>query len=527
MLRASPRNRNARDCHTFGDVSGSLVGCEQQLINHFVSSSAWTDTVRIANPGDTTTNLHEASFSFSRNLQSNGESDGEDGSSPDGPFAILIMVCVLVCLVWTPMFIQRRCRRQERLRRLQQQALDENNNGGGNNIAIGGPRYMVGHDDDAAAEFIRMSLRNFSLHGTVPATASTAARAYPPGGLSYQFSIRSMSLEDRKEYVENLLISKQIIKIRERAETDVEGNPGKGVEPQSNHAAEDDDEEDEANSSNTINVLVGDAADLDTTSDITIEETFPICLVEYREGDVLCWSQRHDKCTHCFHKVCMVEWLQRNEECPLCRHNYLSLNDDDDVEGSWSRPPLITQSVPQRHPVRVGFSSSHLSAPLYRRYLQHRDHSLSVPYASSTPSSMYERQRGGEVSADQAAYLRGVELVQLLQSLQLLSEAQQDASIRLDGIELAYPSRTLHETRSNHAIAQRRPTDSVSASSSSDSDVREDDHVEDEQRNTNDSEPVINPLNEADEEDIPPQPQQISPEQDLDDSDDNADQEEE
>lgn len=52
-----------------------------------------------------------------------------------------------------------------------------------------------------------------------------------------------------------------------------------------------------------------------------------ICLIDYREGDNICWSH-NPQCQHQFHKVCIIEWLQNHDECPCCRHNYLALSDD-------------------------------------------------------------------------------------------------------------------------------------------------------------------------------------------------------
>lgn len=53
-----------------------------------------------------------------------------------------------------------------------------------------------------------------------------------------------------------------------------------------------------------------------------------ICLLDYADGDAICWSH-NSRCSHHFHKGCMVEWLKSNNECPLCRNNYLALSDDE------------------------------------------------------------------------------------------------------------------------------------------------------------------------------------------------------
>ena len=51
-------------------------------------------------------------------------------------------------------------------------------------------------------------------------------------------------------------------------------------------------------------------------------ECCQICLTEYCEGDVVCWSP-NEECVHAFHKECMLDWTVRNPRCPVCRINYL------------------------------------------------------------------------------------------------------------------------------------------------------------------------------------------------------------
>jgi hypothetical protein len=191
-------------------------------------------------------------------------------------------------------------------------------------------------------------------------------------------------------------------------------------------------------------LYLSDVADPKSTSKVVTAEVCPICLVEYEEGDVLCWSQ-NSKCHHYFHRGewqsqlrwvwvgldgcqrkgcgdtillltwsplgwgpvalhsyahsrgalfytrimtwfsdCMCEWLLLNEECPLCRHNYLSLEGDNEEDNH----PTGGSYVPQPH------------------------HS-------------------------QDAYLRGMHLIHLLQSLQTISETRPNATIRLEGVEVS------------------------------------------------------------------------------------------
>ena len=46
-----------------------------------------------------------------------------------------------------------------------------------------------------------------------------------------------------------------------------------------------------------------------------------ICLTAYEEGDEIAWSQ-NPKCTHLFHRECIMEWLLKRDDCPICRHNF-------------------------------------------------------------------------------------------------------------------------------------------------------------------------------------------------------------
>jgi hypothetical protein len=311
---------------------------------------------------------------------------------------------------------------------------------------------------------------------------------FMPEGLSYNFSLRSMTLEDRKEYIENLLVSKSIITIHtEEVASDKGIDKDDGVSPSSivDHASNDEPtENNEADVQKSIKVLLGDEKDMSKTSDAVIPDHCPICLVEYQEKDLLVWSQS-EKCVHMFHKQCIVEWLLRNRGCPLCRHDYLSLNDDEeeaDSENGLRRsddlPMWTVTPLPESQPrSRMGFGASYRSAPPHRSifHLQHHDHSLDVPNASSSSSRYRRRQiRGQHLGqrqladrSNEAAYMRGMELIELLRSLQLLSETQSDGSVRLEGIELVYPSRqsrqTLSQTRSTPSFPEVRGSPFVTA----------------------------------------------------------------
>eukprot|EP00978_Attheya_sp_CCMP212_P020620 scaffold59206_cov53-Attheya_sp.AAC.3 len=57
-------------------------------------------------------------------------------------------------------------------------------------------------------------------------------------------------------------------------------------------------------------------------SPIYAQTTCSICLDEYGHEDSICG--RPDKCTHIFHKDCIMSWLERQEVCPICRAPILS-----------------------------------------------------------------------------------------------------------------------------------------------------------------------------------------------------------
>jgi hypothetical protein len=151
------------------------------------------------NKNDNTNNIHINSFdsSYLRMLR---PLDGHPRTTSDGPVAVLIVVCVLFCFIWTPMLCQRRCR-------LRSQQLAE----------------------EEAAELIRVSLRNLQLwgllddgggrrHGPGQQELSMFAAADGGGGgggmQSHALSTsRGFTMEDRKEYIHNVLLSRVCIYI--------------------------------------------------------------------------------------------------------------------------------------------------------------------------------------------------------------------------------------------------------------------------------------------------------------------------
>ncbi len=54
-----------------------------------------------------------------------------------------------------------------------------------------------------------------------------------------------------------------------------------------------------------------------------------ICLIDYEEGDQICFSH-NPSCKHHFHRECIMSWLKNHDACPCCRQDYLSFGDDYD-----------------------------------------------------------------------------------------------------------------------------------------------------------------------------------------------------
>jgi hypothetical protein len=121
-------------------------------------------------------------------LLSSWDGSGESNGG-DGPIVILILLCILFCFLWTPLLCQRQCSRQRRWNQAQQRHGQQRRN------------------QDAAAEIIRLSLGNLNLLGGFD---EVTVRGTPGGGIQslYSQSIRNMSLEDRREFIQNVLVSK-------------------------------------------------------------------------------------------------------------------------------------------------------------------------------------------------------------------------------------------------------------------------------------------------------------------------------
>lgn len=131
-------------------------------------------------------------------------------------------------------------------------------------------------------------------------------------------SLPRMNPDDRLAFLQNVLVSKKIIEItKDEDETDT--------------SSDIDDQTTVKSTIRTTSMVVEDLVDTKTKTKIIGPETCSICLIDYAENDILCWSQ-NSRCRHYFHRDCAIQWFMKHEECPLCRNNYLSLDDEGEEE---------------------------------------------------------------------------------------------------------------------------------------------------------------------------------------------------
>lgn len=185
-----------------------------------------------------------------------------------------------------------------------------------------------------------------------------------------------------------------------------------GLDLENDNGNDDDGLDKEQDSSRKTTLLLADVMDYDnkasttasTTKHISSVEPCAICLNDYQQDEILCWSQS-TKCQHFFHRDCMEEWLLSHHECPCCRNNYLGLGDEDvDVD-------MMGQAA----------SSFFSMSPSSQRH----DHPHNIPPSSQVAVDM----------DDTSAFLRGIHLFHLLSRLQSLAEATPATTmLRVEGL---------------------------------------------------------------------------------------------
>ncbi|CAJ1942414.1 unnamed protein product [Cylindrotheca closterium] len=165
-----------------------------------------------------------------------------------------------------------------------------------------------------------------------------------------QSSTISLSTQARKEFIANILISQRVSMVQDESKDDSEEN-------------------DKESDLFICRSISGEDTKESGDSMAAGRPQCAICLLDYADGDAICWSH-NKRCNHHFHKGCMVEWLKSNDECPLCRNNYLALSDDDrtEVDGNSSLPddPSVFSQGTYGLPSIIHSDSSFESEPPYR-----------------------------------------------------------------------------------------------------------------------------------------------------------------
>jgi len=222
-----------------------------------------------------------------------------DSRPMDGTVTIIILLIVVFCFIWTPTAV-RRCSPQYRRRQRRRRAAEA-----------------------AAEAALRAILEGRPIVGRTGVLIDTSA-VLPHG----------MSLEDRHDFVSNVLITKELkVSPDEHDEDAVDLSKLAQLQHKKSMVEKGDNDADEE--SKQVTPTEEDVEQV--TSKEEEAEPCAICLSEYEEGDEICLSH-NDLCNHIFHRECMVEWLLRHDECPCCRHNYLSLLDTDEDEEQGSMP---------------------------------------------------------------------------------------------------------------------------------------------------------------------------------------------
>jgi len=169
------------------------------------------------------------------------------------------------------------------------------------------PRYV----EQRSRRAVRMA--------AVRAAEEEAIRTILEGNLTgrsvHETRVHGVALEDRRDFVRNVLVTKKVISLTNNS-TETGQKTRHIVLPKRASLSD-------TPSSGEINGnLSNDSPELSGT-----EAACAICMEDYEEGDEICWSH-NERCSHVFHRECIMEWLVRHDDCPCCRLNFLSLNDD-------------------------------------------------------------------------------------------------------------------------------------------------------------------------------------------------------
>lgn len=220
--------------------------------------------------------------------------------------------------------------------------------------------------EESVAEIIRFNSGNLNLLALGVDDGSSNNQ----GGRMNQNNIQGLSVEDRRDLIKNILVSRKIVEVSKQEPPSTDDDGDLPFDANSNEETK------------KTTLLLADVVDVESTTKHISVEPCPICLNNYKEGEILCWSQ-NSNCKHCFHRDCMEEWLMAHKECPCCRHNYLSLGPEDEDQ------------------INIG------------------------------------DEQANSAGAENYSFPRGAQLFYLLTRLQSLADTRPNTTIRLEGVELA------------------------------------------------------------------------------------------
>ena len=164
------------------------------------------------------------------------------------------------------------------------------------------------------------------------------------------------SREDRRKYLEQVLVVKHVISEPNREKAD-NSEREEEAEDEDNDEAQQFEESDQISLQESerrvrvslprakSNLVLSDPDDLEATRDSTREPWIcAICLTPYEVGDEICWSQ-NPECQHVFHHQCISEWLYKHEDCPMCRAVYFAADDGTNDEDSAAEVSGVSENA--------------------------------------------------------------------------------------------------------------------------------------------------------------------------------------